>query len=79
MEGEEGLASEGEGEDGDEAPAVVGGDDMDMGEEMDEFLKFATETLGLTEEQYGRILGERRERGGESAAQLLLLSLLLAC
>ena len=36
-----------------------------MQEEMDEFLKFATETLGLTEEQYGKILGERQERGGE--------------
>jgi hypothetical protein len=40
--------------------------EMDMQEEMDEFLKFATETLGLTEEQYGKILGERKERGGES-------------
>lgn len=71
MEGEEGLASDGEGEDGDEAPAVVGGEDgeMNMEEEMDEFLKFATETLGLTEEQYSRILGERKERGGELAAE----------
>ncbi|KAK4700361.1 hypothetical protein P7C70_g5886, partial [Phenoliferia sp. Uapishka_3] len=60
VEGEEGLGED-EGEDG---PALVGGEDgMDMEEEMDEFLKFATETLGLSEEQYKGILGERRERG----------------
>ncbi|ORY54998.1 SGT1 protein-domain-containing protein [Leucosporidium creatinivorum] len=69
MEGEEGLAGlEGDDEvEGEEGPAVVGGEEgdeeMNMEEEMDEFLKFATETLGLTEEQYGKILGERRERG----------------
>ncbi|GAA6015651.1 hypothetical protein JCM10207_008160 [Rhodosporidiobolus poonsookiae] len=66
-EGEEGLGgSDVEGEDG---PALVGGgadgdgDELDLGEEMDEFLKFATETLGLSEEQYEGILGERRKRG----------------
>ncbi|GAA6029922.1 hypothetical protein JCM8097_009170 [Rhodosporidiobolus ruineniae] len=62
-EGEEGLGgSDVEGED---APALVGGEgeELDMGEEMDEFLRFATETLGLTEEQYEGILGERRKRG----------------
>ncbi|KAM0788022.1 hypothetical protein ACM66B_006221 [Microbotryomycetes sp. NB124-2] len=37
--------------------------EMDMGEEMDEFLKFATETLGLSADQYEKILGERRDRG----------------
>lgn len=70
MEGEEGLAGlDGSDVEGEEGPAVVGGEDgdeeMNMEEEMDEFLKFATETLGLTEEQYKGILGERRERGGE--------------
>ncbi|GAA5900978.1 hypothetical protein JCM5296_004944 [Sporobolomyces johnsonii] len=61
-EGEEGLGGEEvEGEDG---PSVVNEEEMmDMGEEMDEFLKFATETLGLSEEQYEGILGERRKRG----------------
>ena len=39
---------------------------LDLGEEMDEFLKFATETLGLSESQYEKILQERRDRGGES-------------
>lgn len=68
MPGEEGLATldEQDGEEDDEQPAVMNEEDMlDMGEEMDEFLKFATETLGLSEEQYQGILGERRQRGGE--------------
>lgn len=60
VEGEEGLGED-EGEDG---PAVLEESEMDMHEEMDEFLKFATETLGLSEEQYGKILGERKSRGG---------------
>jgi hypothetical protein len=40
-------------------------DEVNMGGEMDEFLKFATETLGLTEDQYTKILGDREARGGE--------------
>ncbi|BGP37130.1 hypothetical protein JCM10449v2_001034 [Rhodotorula kratochvilovae] len=61
-EGEEGLGGEDvEGEDG---PSVVNEEDvLDLGEEMDEFLKFATETLGLTEAQYEKILSDRRGRG----------------
>ncbi|KAM0755174.1 SGT1-domain-containing protein [Meredithblackwellia eburnea MCA 4105] len=60
-EGEEGLNEESDDED---APAVEEeGDEMDMGEEMDEFLTFATETLGLSKEQYEGILSERRGRG----------------
>lgn len=69
MPGEEGLGTLNEveeGEDDEEEPAVMNEEDMlDMGEEMDEFLKFATETLGLSEAQYQGILGERRQRGGE--------------
>ncbi|GAA5894669.1 uncharacterized protein JCM6883_002171 [Sporobolomyces salmoneus] len=70
MPGEEGLKPEGgavpedDDDDHEEQPAVIDEEEMlDMGEEMDEFLKFATETLGLSEEQYQGILGERRERG----------------
>lgn len=47
-------------------PAVEGEVDLDLEEEMDEFLKFATETLGLSKEQYQGILGEREKRGGKS-------------
>lgn len=53
-----------EEDDDEDGPAIVN-EEVDMGLEMDEFLKFATETLGLTEEQYSKILGERKERGGE--------------
>ncbi|GAA5832891.1 hypothetical protein JCM3766R1_007079 [Sporobolomyces carnicolor] len=66
MPGEEGLAAldEEDGERDEDEPSVMDEDAMlDMGEEMDEFLKFATETLGLSEEQYQGILGERRQRG----------------
>lgn len=59
VEDEAGLG-ESEGEDG----PNVEGEDLDMEEEMDEFLKFATETLGLSKEQYEKILGERARRGG---------------
>ncbi|GAA5826266.1 hypothetical protein JCM11251_007231 [Rhodosporidiobolus azoricus] len=59
------MAVDGLDEEGEDAPAILGGEDgeLDMGEEMDEFLRFATETLGLTKEQYEGILGERRDRG----------------
>ncbi|GAA5894726.1 uncharacterized protein JCM6883_002191 [Sporobolomyces salmoneus] len=69
MPGEEGLKPEGgavteDVDDDEEQPAVIDEEEMlDMGEEMDEFLKFATETLGLSDAQYQGILGERRERG----------------
>ncbi|GAA5860390.1 hypothetical protein JCM3774_000403 [Rhodotorula dairenensis] len=61
-EGEEGLGEpDVEGEDG---PSVVNEEDvLDLGEEMDEFLKFATETLGLSASQYEQILQDRRDRG----------------
>lgn len=67
-EGEEGRrGSDVEGDE--EGPSVVNEEDvLDLGEEMDEFLKFATETLGLSESQYEKILQERRDRGGESSA-----------
>lgn len=55
----------GEDLDGEDGPSVVNEEDvLDLGEEMDEFLKFATETLGLTEAQYEKILADRRGRGG---------------
>ncbi|SCV72719.1 BQ2448_4256 [Microbotryum intermedium] len=67
-EGQEGLGGPlrgiaedltGREDQGEDAPAV----EMDMEEEMDEFLKFATETLGLTQAQYEDILKERKGRG----------------
>ncbi|GAA5932072.1 hypothetical protein JCM3775_004233 [Rhodotorula graminis] len=62
-EGEEGLGGD-EVDEGEDGPSVVDEDDLlDLGEEMDEFLKFATETLGLTPAQYEKILSDRRGRG----------------
>lgn len=70
----DGASSDSDSDSGDEAEAGLGQVDeqdeefepavVDMGEEMDEFLKFATETLGLSREQYDKIIGERKERGG---------------
>ncbi|GAA5978983.1 hypothetical protein JCM10908_002758 [Rhodotorula pacifica] len=61
-EGEEGLG--GLDVEGEEGPSVLNEEDvLDLGEEMDEFLKFATETLGLSESQYEKILQDRRDRG----------------
>lgn len=70
-EGEDEGAPPKGGEDGEyegvdeDDPAVLGEPDLDLEEEMDEFLRFATETLGLSKEQYQGILGEREKRGGE--------------
>ncbi|MBW0473819.1 hypothetical protein O181_013534 [Austropuccinia psidii MF-1] len=38
-------------------------DDIDMDNERDDFLKFAREALGLTDDQYAAILEDRKERG----------------
>lgn len=71
-EGEEGLGGD-EVDEGEDGPSVVDEDDLlDLGEEMDEFLQFATETLGLTPAQYEKILSDRRGRGGASALPLSL-------
>lgn len=40
------------------------GEDVDMGGEEEEFLAFARDALGLTEEQYEGILESRRKKGG---------------
>lgn len=42
------------------------GQDINMNEEMHEFLRFTREALGLTEDQYQDILKSRSARGGES-------------
>jgi hypothetical protein len=52
--------SDEEGEDDD----VVEGD-IDMGEEEEEFLKFARDALGIDESMWSGMLEERKSRGGE--------------
>ncbi|KAL1407108.1 hypothetical protein Q8F55_006522 [Vanrija albida] len=49
----------------DDEPEETAGDDMDvdMGEEEEEFLKFARESLGISPEQWDSIVKSREERG----------------
>ncbi|OWZ79274.1 hypothetical protein C366_01997 [Cryptococcus neoformans Tu401-1] len=55
----------GEDENEDEDMAVVGeeGVDVDMEDETEEFLKFSREALGINDEMWEDILGNRRARG----------------
>ncbi|KAJ7102279.1 SGT1 protein-domain-containing protein [Mycena belliarum] len=52
-----------EDEEEDERPQVVGDIEVDMGEEEDEFLEFSRQALGITDDQWGQILQDRRSRG----------------
>ena len=61
-------------QDQDDEPQIVeldddeeeGAGDLDMTGEGDEFLRFAKDALGMTDEQYEGVLKSRRDRGGES-------------
>ena len=53
--------------DEDGAQIVDGDEEVDMDQEMEEFLKFTREALGLTAEQYEDILKSRSDRGGKRA------------
>ena len=59
------LDDEEEEEDGDDRPQVMEDDDaFEFGDgEMEEFLKFTRDALGLTEAQYGDIVESRKKRG----------------
>ncbi|EIW64525.1 SGT1-domain-containing protein [Trametes versicolor FP-101664 SS1] len=57
---DEGDADE---EEDDEHPQVVGEVEIDMAEEEEEFIEFARQALGVTDEQWNDILRERSERG----------------
>lgn len=55
-----------EAEIGEDAPVVVGVDeDIDMGEEEAEFLRFSKDALGIDEDMWASILSSRKDRGGE--------------
>lgn len=60
--------SEGEQMEDDESeedkPQVVGEIEIDMEEEQEEFLEFAKQALGVSDEQWSDIIQERRSRGG---------------
>lgn len=49
----------------DERPQVVGDIEIDMEEEQEEFLEFSRQALGISDEQWGEIIRDRKNRGGE--------------
>lgn len=64
---------ENEPEVGEDAPMVVDeaeGEDVDMGLEEDEFIRFSKEALGIDENMWKSIVDSRKERGGESGHNL---------
>ncbi|KAJ7169523.1 SGT1 protein-domain-containing protein [Mycena filopes] len=52
-----------EDEEEDDRPQVVGDIEIDMGEEEDEFLEFSRQALGISDDQWGEILRDRKSRG----------------
>ncbi|KAJ7042600.1 SGT1 protein-domain-containing protein [Mycena alexandri] len=52
-----------EDEEEDDRPQVVGDIEVDMGEEEDEFLEFSRQALGISDDQWGEILRDRKSRG----------------
>ena len=47
-------------------PQVVGDFEVDMDEEEAEFLEFSRQALGITDEQWGTIIEDRKARGGKN-------------
>jgi hypothetical protein len=62
--------SEEEGGSEDDRPQLVDDIEIDMSEEQDEFLEFARQTLGMSDQQWHDIVTERKERGGTFMVQL---------
>lgn len=54
-----------EDEDEEDQPQLVGDIEVDMGEEEEEFLEFARQTLGINDEQWESIIKDRTDRGGK--------------
>ncbi|KAL0950808.1 hypothetical protein HGRIS_007573 [Hohenbuehelia grisea] len=73
---EQGLGEDEDAEEEDEdRPQVLGEIDIDMGNEEEEFLEFARQALGISDEQWGEIVRDRRGRGGTSSFVCVVLSL----
>ncbi|KAL4243144.1 Ecd family protein [Abortiporus biennis] len=60
---ESGEEDEVDEESEEDKPQIVGDIDIDMGEEQDEFIEFARQALGVSDEQWYEIVRERRVRG----------------
>lgn len=67
---EEGVPGGGDDdeESDEDRPLVVGEIEPDMEEEEEDFLKFARETLGISEGTWGDIIKDRHTRGGQFLA-----------
>lgn len=61
-------------EEEEEQPQVVGEVEIDMEEEQDEFLEFARQALGVTDEEWTSIIDERKSRGGRCTVDYALSS-----
>lgn len=62
---EDGVVEDEESEE--EKPQVVGEIEIDMEEEQEEFLEFARQALGVTDQQWAEIIQDRQGRGGKYA------------
>jgi hypothetical protein len=58
--------SEVDEQDEEDSPQIVGEEEVDMGEEEEEFVEFSRKALGLSDEQWDDIIRERKGRGGET-------------
>jgi len=47
-------------------PQIVGDIEVDMNDEEGEFLEFSKQALGISDEQWGNIIKDRKGRGGKS-------------
>jgi len=52
-----------EDESEEDRPQIVGDIEIDMGEEEEEFLEFSRQALGISDQQWADIIGERKSRG----------------
>lgn len=64
-ESDEEEGPEKDDESDEDQPQVIGDIEVDMGEEEEEFLEFSRQALGISDEQWGEIVRERKGRGGE--------------
>jgi hypothetical protein len=60
-----GTLPDDEEESDEDRPQVVGEVEIDMEEEEEEFLEFSRKALGISDEQWGDIIRDRKARGGE--------------
>ncbi|KZT74872.1 hypothetical protein DAEQUDRAFT_659111 [Daedalea quercina L-15889] len=61
---------EAEDEEEEDKPQIVGEIEVDMEEEEEEFLEFARQALGVSDEQWGDIVRERKGRGAYIPSQV---------